>query len=110
MPDASIERIIEENKDSYYRALRIAQTSFQTTPDWNAWIVFFLRTLSKQCEVLARKVEDRRMHEGKQEVRIYDYVDDDAPMFASMFRKRLKGYSSMGYEIYDPEQEPLDLK
>ena len=51
-----------------------------------------------------------RMHEGKQEVRIYDYVDDDAPMFASMFRKRLKGYSSMGYEIYDPEQEPLDLK
>ncbi|GAA5497468.1 hypothetical protein Rhal01_03664 [Rubritalea halochordaticola] len=61
VPYASIERIIEENKDSYYRALRTTQTSFKTTPDWNAWIVFFLRTLSKQCEVLARKVEDHRI-------------------------------------------------
>ncbi len=51
-----------------------------------------------------------RMHDGKQEVRIYDYVDDDAPMLASMFRKRLKGYFAMGYEIYDPEQESLELK
>lgn len=61
VPYASIERIIEENKDSYYRALKTTQTSFKTTPDWNAWIVFFLRTLSKQCEVLARKVEDHRV-------------------------------------------------
>ena len=48
-----------------------------------------------------------RMYDGKQEVRIYDYVDDDSPMLASMFRKRLKGYSTMGYEIHNPEQEVL---
>ncbi|MGJ8676283.1 MAG: Fic family protein [Akkermansiaceae bacterium] len=61
VPYASIERIIEENKDSYYRALRRTQISCQTTPDWNPWLVFFLRTLSKQCEVLARKVEDHKV-------------------------------------------------
>ncbi|NWK56586.1 Fic family protein [Verrucomicrobiaceae bacterium N1E253] len=61
VPFASIERIIEANKDGYYRALRATQTSFNTTPDWNPWLVFFLRTLARQCEVLARKVEDHRV-------------------------------------------------
>jgi Fic family protein len=61
VPYASIERIIEENKDSYYRALRATQSTFRTSPDWNPWLVFFLRTLSKQCEVLAKKVEDHRI-------------------------------------------------
>lgn len=50
-----------------------------------------------------------RLHEGKTEVRIYDYVDDDSPVFASMFRKRLKGYSDMGYEIYNENQHDLGL-
>ena len=59
---ASIERIIEDNKESYYRALRATQTSFQKDEiDWNSWIVFFLKTLWKQCEVLRRKVEDHRV-------------------------------------------------
>lgn len=39
-----------------------------------------------------------RTHPGKEEVRIYDYVDGDVPMLARMFRKRLKTYRAMGYE------------
>ena len=50
-----------------------------------------------------------RLHEGKEEVRIYDYVDDGSPMLASMFRKRLKGYANMGYEVHDPDQADLKL-
>ncbi len=62
VPYASIERIVEENKDSYYRALRTTQTSFLTEEiDWNSWIVFFLRTLRKQCDVLRRRVEDHQI-------------------------------------------------
>ena len=48
-----------------------------------------------------------RLHEGKAEVRVFDYVDDDSPVFASMFRKRLKGYSDMGYEIFNGNQHDL---
>ena len=36
---------------------------------------------------------------GKKEVRIYDYVDIRVPLCDSMYRKRLKGYASVGYGI-----------
>lgn len=39
-----------------------------------------------------------REHAGKQEVRIYDYVDREVPMLARMFAKRLKAYRAMGFE------------
>ncbi len=50
-----------------------------------------------------------RLHEGKEEVRIYDYVDDASPMLAAMFRRLLKGYANMGYEVHDPNQTDLKL-
>lgn len=40
-----------------------------------------------------------RLHEGKKEVRIYDYVDSNVPMLMNMFKKRLRGYRALGYEI-----------
>jgi superfamily II DNA or RNA helicase len=55
-----------------------------------------------------------RLHEGKQEVRIFDYVDPTVPMLARMFEKRLRGYRAIGYEQasvapgYDgPANEPV---
>jgi len=39
-----------------------------------------------------------RLHAGKHEVRIVDYVDGKVPMLARMFEKRLRAYRSMGYE------------
>jgi len=39
-----------------------------------------------------------RAHEGKQQVRILDYVDREVPMLARMFEKRLRGYRAIGYE------------
>ena len=38
-----------------------------------------------------------RLHPGKTEVRIYDYVDRDVPMLARMFERRLRGYRAIGY-------------
>ncbi len=38
-----------------------------------------------------------RLHPGKQEVRIYDYVDGAVPMLSRMFEKRLKTYRALGY-------------
>jgi hypothetical protein len=38
-----------------------------------------------------------RLHPGKTEVRIYDYVDREVPLFLRMFEKRLRGYRAIGY-------------
>ncbi len=38
-----------------------------------------------------------RLHPGKSEVRIYDYVDRTIPMLLRMFEKRLRGYRAIGY-------------
>ncbi|MGB5518782.1 MAG: DEAD/DEAH box helicase family protein [Gammaproteobacteria bacterium] len=44
-----------------------------------------------------------RLHPGKTEVRIYDYVDSNIPMLARMFEKRLRGYRAIGYKADDIE-------
>ncbi len=42
-----------------------------------------------------------RLHPGKHEVRIVDYVDSKVPMLARMFEKRRIGYRAMGYRDDD---------
>ncbi len=44
-----------------------------------------------------------RQYNGKKEVRIYDYFDDSVPMLVRMYKRRLSGYKSIGYEIIEPE-------
>ncbi|MGM9699391.1 MAG: TOTE conflict system archaeo-eukaryotic primase domain-containing protein [Prevotella sp.] len=43
-----------------------------------------------------------RDYDGKNEVRIYDYVDIRIPLCDSMYRKRLRGYASVGYGVPKP--------
>ena len=38
-----------------------------------------------------------RLHSGKTEVRIFDYVDREVPMLLRMFEKRLRAYRALGY-------------
>jgi len=38
-----------------------------------------------------------RAHAGKRVVQIYDYFDEQVPVLARMYRKRLRGYRAMGY-------------
>jgi len=40
-----------------------------------------------------------RLHENKKEVLVYDYSDVLVPMLARMYKKRLAGYSSLGYVV-----------
>ena len=42
-----------------------------------------------------------RLHPGKSEVRIYDYVDHAVSMLMKMFEKRLRGYRAIGYATGD---------
>jgi Fic family protein len=56
-PYSSLESIIEASKEGYYRALRRTQTTLNADkPDWEAWLIFFLRSLIKQKDSLAKKI------------------------------------------------------
>ena len=58
VPYASLERVIEENKDLYYKALRRTQTTLKgDAPDWEPWAGFFLRCVKKQKDHLAVRLD-----------------------------------------------------
>jgi Fic family protein len=58
VPYSSLERVIEENKDRYYLALRRAQaTLYADNSRLGEWLVFFLQSLKQQVDVLARKLD-----------------------------------------------------
>lgn len=62
VPYSSLERVVEENKDGYYRALRRAQRTLdKDESQLDEWLLFFLRCLTTQKDTLARKVERERL-------------------------------------------------
>jgi superfamily II DNA or RNA helicase len=40
-----------------------------------------------------------RISYGKNEIRVYDYVDEKVPVLAGMYRRRLKGYKALGFTV-----------
>ena len=58
VPYASLESVIEENKEFYYKALRKTQATLRSTPvDWEPWLLFFLRCLVRQKDNLNAKIQ-----------------------------------------------------
>jgi len=58
VPYSSMESAIEQNKESYYLALRQTQGSIRgETPNWQPWTVYFLNALQKQKQRLEKKIE-----------------------------------------------------
>jgi Fic family protein len=61
VPYSSMESVIERNKESYYLALRrTQQTIRKAEQNWEAWLVFFLKTMAKQKDNLAAKVKEEQ--------------------------------------------------
>ena len=59
---SSLESVFELNKEAYYLALRQTQGTIRTeAPDWQPWLVFFLRSLAEQVHRLEKKVEREKM-------------------------------------------------
>lgn len=62
VPYCSLEAVIEHSKEGYYVALRKTQGTLQTdTPDWQPWIVFFLKALQHQKKRLEAKLEKEKL-------------------------------------------------
>jgi len=58
VPYSSLESVIEESKEGYYLALRRTQGTLRSeAPDWQPWILFFLRSLKGHKDHLARKID-----------------------------------------------------
>ncbi len=62
VPYSSLESVIENSKEGYYLALRQTQSSIRTdAPNWQPWLVFFMRALQQQMRRLAEKVEREKL-------------------------------------------------
>lgn len=62
VPYSSLESVVEHNKENYYLALRQTQGSIRTdVPNWQPWLMFFLRALTEQVKRLEKKVEREKL-------------------------------------------------
>jgi len=59
---SSLESVIEVNKEACYLARRLTQGTIRTeVPNWQPWLVFFLRSLAEQVRRLEKKVEREKI-------------------------------------------------
>jgi Fic family protein len=80
VPYSSLESVIEQSKEGYYLALRQTQGTILTdAPNWQPWLLFFLRALQQQVRRLAFKVEREKIALATMSelaVAILDYARD----------------------------------
>ena len=80
VPYSSLESVIENSKEGYYLALRQTQTTLHdAAPNWQPWLMFFMRALQKQKRHLAIKVEREKnalATLSELAINILDYVRD----------------------------------
>ena len=62
VPYSSLESVIEQSKEAYYLALRQTQGTIRSeAPNWQPWLLFFLRSLAEQVRRLNRKIEREKL-------------------------------------------------
>jgi Fic family protein len=62
VPYVSLESVIERSKDAYYLALRQTQATIRSDqPDWQPWVLFFLKALDQKKTRLALKIEREKI-------------------------------------------------
>lgn len=62
VPYCSLESVVEASKEAYYLALRQTQGTIRTeAPNWQPWLLFFLRSLAEQVRRLEKKVEREKI-------------------------------------------------
>ncbi len=89
IPYASLESVIEKNKEGYYLSLRRTQTTLENdTPDWLPWLRFFLTSLKRQKDHLSVKLEAQSGPKTKglpkESLQILDYVNEHGQITTSL--------------------------
>lgn len=66
VPFSSLEAVIENSKEGYYLALRQTQGTIQSeSPNWEPWVVYFLKALTQQKRRLEHKLENEKILMGQ---------------------------------------------
>ena len=66
VPYSSLEAVIENSKDGYYHGLKQTQGTLRTdAPNWQPWILFFLKALKQQKQRLEVKLEREKLLLGQ---------------------------------------------
>lgn len=80
VPYSSLESVVEHSKEAYYLSLRQTQSTIRTdAPNWQPWLLFFMRALQQQKRRLAVKVEREKISLATLPdlaVKILDYARD----------------------------------
>ncbi|MEJ2670106.1 MAG: Fic family protein [Gammaproteobacteria bacterium] len=80
VPYASLESIVEGNKEKYYLALRQTQETLRSdAPYWQPWLLFFMRSMQQQKKRLSVKIEKEKKAVAELSdlaIQILDYVRD----------------------------------
>ncbi|MBK6281241.1 MAG: DUF977 family protein, partial [Gammaproteobacteria bacterium] len=59
---SSLESVVEQSKGSLLPSLRQTQGTIRTeSPNWQPWLMFFLRSLAEQARRLEKKVEREKI-------------------------------------------------
>ena len=65
VPYSSLESVVENSKEGYYLALRQTQRTIgDPQPNWQPWMLYFLRALQQQKRRLEKKIERERLIVG----------------------------------------------
>jgi Fic family protein len=65
-PYSSLEAVIEQSKEGYYLSLRQTQGTLKSdAPNWQPWVLFFLKALQKQKQRLETKLEREKLLMGQ---------------------------------------------
>ena len=66
VPYSSMEAVVEQSKEGYYLSLRQTQGTLKTdSPNWQPWVMFFLRTLRQQKHRLEVKLAKEKLLLGQ---------------------------------------------
>jgi len=101
-PYGSLENVMEHSGDDYSRALRQAQGTKRATPDWQPWLLCFLRALHRHMRRVEQKMErEHRILAALPELslRIVEHVREngratlkDMTILTDASRNTLKGH------------------
>ena len=97
----SLASLVEIGIDNDYRYAIVATESYLGEGfDLARLDALFLATpISWDGNVTQQAGRLHRSCEGKSDVVIYDYIETSVPMLERMYRKRLKTYAKLGYEV-----------
>jgi Fic family protein len=66
VPYSSLEAVIEQSKEGYYLSLRQTQGTLKSeNPNWQPWVLFFLKALQRQKQRLEGKLEREKLLLGQ---------------------------------------------